>query len=88
MNVLNKKLARAVRGARGQFLAVAAVIMVGIAIYISMTTASENMARAKDLFYRENNFADYYFHVIKAPQAVVRLIEDVPGVTKATGRIQ
>lgn len=88
MNVLNKKLARAVRGARGQFLAVAVVIMVGIAIYISMTTASENMARAKDLFYRENNFADYYFHVIKAPQAVVRLIEDVPGVTKATGRIQ
>jgi len=88
MNVLNKKLARTVRSTRGQFLAVAAVIMVGIAVYISMTTASENMTRAKELFYRENNFADYYFHVIKAPEAAARLVEAVPGVTKATGRIQ
>ena len=88
MNVLYKKMFRTIRGALGQFLAVVSVVMVGIAIYISMTTASFNMTRSKEMFYQENNFADYYFHVVKAPESVTKQIEAIPGVTKATGRIQ
>lgn len=88
MRVLTKKLWRTVRSTRGQFFAVTAVVMVGITIYISMATTSYNMTRSKETFYREYNFADYYFHVIRAPQGVIRQIEAVPGVVKATGRIQ
>lgn len=88
MRVLTKKLWRTVRSTRGQFFAVTAVVMVGITIYISMATTSYNMTRSRDTFYREYNFADYYFHVIRAPQGVIRQIEAVPGVVKATGRIQ
>lgn len=88
MSVLSRKMLRTIRGTLGQFLAVVAVVMVGIAIYISMTTASYNMTRSKDTFYQENNFADYYFHIIKAPESVTKQIEAIAGVTKATGRIQ
>jgi len=44
--------------------------MTSVAVYISMATAFYNLNLSKDEFYRENNFADYYFHVVKAPQQV------------------
>ena len=88
MSVLNKKLWRTVGKTRGQFLAVVAVVTVGIAVYIAMTTAYFNLNESKENFYREHNFADYYFHVVKAPQQVTKQIENLPGVTAVTGRIQ
>lgn len=87
MGVLTKKLSRTIWHTRGQFLAVVAVVMVGISVYIAMSTAYYNLNHSKELFYRENNFADYYFQVIKAPSQVVKQIESVPGVTQVTGRI-
>ncbi|TEB12351.1 FtsX-like permease family protein [Pelotomaculum propionicicum] len=88
MSILAKKLFRTIKTTRGQFLAVTAVVMLGITVYISMSTVSYNMIQSRDLFYREYNFADYYFQVIKAPEGVIRQIESVPGVIRATGRIQ
>lgn len=88
MSVLAKKLWRAIAGTKGQFLAVVAVVAVGISVYISMSTAFFNLQRSQESFYRENNFADYYFHVVKAPQEITRQIELVSGVAAVTGRIQ
>lgn len=88
MSALTKKLWRTVRNTRGQFLAVAAVVAVGISVYISMTTAFYNLNHSRDTFYRENDFAGYYFHVVKAPQEITRQIKAVPGVAAVTGRIQ
>lgn len=88
MKALNKKLWRTIKSTKGQFLAVAAVVAVGISVYIAMSTAYLNLEQSKDRLYRNYNFADYYFHVIKAPEQVTRQIEALPGVTVATGRIQ
>ncbi|GBF35062.1 ABC-type antimicrobial peptide transport system [Desulfocucumis palustris] len=88
MKALNKKLWRTIKSTKGQFLAVAAVVAVGISVYIAMSTAYLNLERSKEQLYRNYNFADYYFHVIKAPEQVTRQIEELPGVTAATGRIQ
>jgi len=88
MGALHKKLWRTIGKTKGQFIAVAAVVTMGIAVYIGMTTAYFNLNESKDQFYREHNFADYYFHVVKAPQQVTKQIEAIPGVTGVTGRIQ
>lgn len=88
MSVLNKKLWRNIISTRGQFLAVTAVVAVGIALYIAMTTAYANLDRAQKEFYRQDNFADYYFQTIKAPEEITRQITALPGVIAATGRIQ
>lgn len=88
MGALHKKLWRTIGKTKGQFLAVAAVVTVGIAVYIGMTTAYFNLNESKEHFYRDHNFADYYFHVVKAPQQVTKQIEAIPGVTGVTGRIQ
>jgi len=88
MDALTKRLFRNFIAARGQFLAIAVVIMVGVTVYVSMTATCNNMTKSADWFYREYNFADYYFQVVKAPQSILRQIEAVPGVIKANGRIQ
>ncbi|MGD0152702.1 MAG: FtsX-like permease family protein [Thermacetogeniaceae bacterium] len=88
MGVLTRKLWRNIISTRGQFLAVAAVVAVGIALYIAMTTAYANLDRAQKDFYRQDNFADYYFQAIKAPEEITRQIAALPGVIAATGRIQ
>lgn len=88
MNVLTKKLLRTIWRTKGQFLAITAVITIGISVFISMATVYSNLSTSKDLFYRENNFADYYFHVVRAPQEIVKQIEALDGVDKVTGRIQ
>ncbi|WP_347488577.1 FtsX-like permease family protein [Desulfoscipio sp. XC116] len=88
MSALYKKLWRTIGKTKGQFIAVAAVVTVGIAVYIAMSTAYFNLNESKERFYRDHNFADYYFHVVKAPQQVTKQIETIPGVTGVTGRIQ
>lgn len=88
MGVLTRKLWRNIISTKGQFLAVASVVAVGIAIYIAMTTTYANLQRAQQDFYRQDNFADYYFQAVRAPEAITRQITALPGVIAATGRIQ
>ncbi|HAU31907.1 MAG TPA: hypothetical protein DCW46_06535, partial [Desulfotomaculum sp.] len=88
MNALTKRLFRNFIVSRGQFLAITAVIMVGVTVYVSMISTCYNMTKSADWFYHDYNFADYYFQVVKAPQGILRQIEAVSGVIKATGRIQ
>lgn len=86
--VLFKRLMRIIWKTKGQFLAVVAVVMVGIAVFISLMTAYANLTASRDSFYRATHFADYTFHVVRAPREVVREIQQVPGVVESTGRIQ
>ena len=61
MNPLNRKLWRNISKNRGQFLAIMAVILVGVSMYIAMNTAYFNLSQSTETFYEEHNFADYYF---------------------------
>ncbi len=88
MSSLTRKLLRTIRTTAGQFIALVAIVTVGVAVYITMTTAFYNLSRSQQIFYQEYDFADYYFHVVKAPAGVINQVKDVPGVLKATGRIQ
>lgn len=88
MGVLNRRLWRTFRKNRLQFLAVALVVMIGVSVFISMNTAYYNLNRSRNMFYQENDFADYYFHVVRAPHQVVKRVEALPGVAMVTGRVQ
>ncbi|NMC28268.1 MAG: ABC transporter permease, partial [Syntrophomonadaceae bacterium] len=88
MGILSKKIWRYILRNLGQFLAAAAVVMGGIIVYVSMSSSYYNLGQAREDFYRENNFAEYNFQVVKAPEAVVKQIGMLEGVSQATGRIQ
>lgn len=86
-SVLLKRLLRTVWQTRGQFFSLVAVVALGITTYICMSTTYYNLEVIKARFYRECNFADYYFQVVKAPEQVINQIKRVPGVTMVNGRI-
>lgn len=88
MGILSKKILRYIGRNFGQFLAASAVVMGGIIVYIAMSSSYYSLSNSMDTFYRDNNFADYYFQVVKAPQSVVKQIEQQPGVKRVTGRVQ
>ncbi|NTW05253.1 MAG: ABC transporter permease, partial [Peptococcaceae bacterium] len=88
MGILSRKIWRYMTNNLGQFLAASAVVMGGIIVYIAMSSAYYSLEQSRDDFYRNNQFADYYFQVVKAPAGVTRQIEELPGVRRVTGRIQ
>ncbi len=66
----------------------ALVITIGISLYVAMSNTFSNLGYAQESFYNDNNFADHYFHVVHAPEAVAKQIASIPGVEKVTARIQ
>ncbi|MDH7478944.1 MAG: ABC transporter permease, partial [Syntrophomonadaceae bacterium] len=88
VRALSKKLRRTIWNTKGQFLAMVAVVTAGVCVYIAVGTAFYNLSRSQENFYREYSFADYYFHVVRAPEQVIRQVKALPGVARATGRIQ
>ncbi len=88
MKVLNRRLQHIIKGSLGQFLGMAVIIAVGISLYIGITTAFFNLSQSQHSFYQDNNFADHYFYIVRAPESILKQVEKVPGVKLATGRIQ
>jgi len=88
MSTLSRKLLRTINSTRGQFVALVVIVTLGVLIYIGMNTAYYNLERSQQQFYSDYRFADYFFQVVKAPESVIARIELIPGVVKATGRIQ
>lgn len=88
MKTINTKLWRNIWFTKTQFAAVVMVMAIGIAVLVAMTTAHSNLYIAQQKFYNDNNFADHYFGVIRAPQRVIQRIAEVDGVAQVSGRIQ
>lgn len=87
MTALFKKLLRNISAGKGQFFAVVAVVAIGIMVYISMSSTYYNLMRAQEDYYSDSNFADYYFHLVRAPEQIVKELEAIPGVNRVNGRI-
>ena len=87
MAVLNKKLVRDMWHARGQALAVAVVVACGVAVYIAIGSAYQNLLLTRDSYYEEYRFADFEIMVDRAPKSAVYKLESIPGVRKSRARI-
>ncbi|MFA0888451.1 MAG: ABC transporter permease [Synergistales bacterium] len=82
------KLARTISSTLGPFVGVVAVVAVGLSVFVAMTAVSDNLARSRETFYRDTDFADLFFHVVRAPEGILERVSAVRGVVRATGRIQ
>jgi len=85
--LLTKKLLRDVRQAVGQFIAAAAVLACGLAVYVGLYSTYRNLTLSRDSYYRQYHFADFFIELERAPLSVVRRVEAIPGVLRARGRI-
>ena len=81
------KLVRDVWRAKGQFVAASAVVMCGLAVYVTLYSCYRNLRLSRDSYYRQYHFADFFIELQNAPQSAVRIVEEIPGVLRASGRI-
>lgn len=87
MRALERKLLRDVVHLRGQLVAVAAVVMCGIAMWVTMRGAYQSLLQSQTDYYVAYRFADVFAHLVRAPLSVARSIEAIPGVTATQPRI-
>jgi len=70
MTVLDLKLLRDLWHMRGQVLAIAAVIMGGVATMVMSLSTYDSLDLTRDRFYREYRFAEVFAHLKRAPETV------------------
>lgn len=87
MRAINRKLVRDVLHLRGQLIAVALVVMCGIATWVTMRGAYQSLLLSQDVYYREYRFADVFAHVERAPLSVAERIGQWPSVVAVQPRI-
>ena len=87
MRAINRKLLRDLWHLRGQIIAVAAVVMCGIAAFVTMRSAYTALVAARADYYRRYRFADVFAHAKRAPEAVAARIRDLPGVATVQTRV-
>ncbi len=87
MKKLHLRMFRMIRHQMGQFLAVAAVIAVGLLMYTAMNMASVNLENSVNAYYESNRFADIYVELVRIPDSGVADVLGIEEVETAEGRI-
>jgi putative ABC transport system permease protein len=87
MKKLNVRLVRLLKESRGQFIAVAMVIILGLGIFVAMSTAALNLRSSLNLYYDDYHVADIFSQVTELPENKLNDLRDIPGITSVQGRV-
>ncbi|MCL2470746.1 MAG: ABC transporter permease [Propionibacteriaceae bacterium] len=87
MRYLVRKLLRDIRHSAGQHVAITLVILIGVACYVGMMSASTSVGRNIDDFYATQKLADLWVTVPSAGPDIVSQIGALPGVAAAESRV-
>ena len=87
MKTLDKKLCRDLWGMRMQALAIAMVIVSGVSIFIMSLSTLDSLFETRESYYRNHRFGDVFATLKRAPLALARRIEEIPGVDKVQTRV-
>jgi len=87
MKSLDIKLWRELWDMRMQALAIAMVIVSGVGIFIMSLSTLDSLYETRGSYYRDNHFAHIFASLKRAPLALVKRIEEIPGVNKVETRV-
>jgi len=87
MRALDRKMLRDLWGMRGQALAIALVVVSGVATYVAMTSVMNTLQSTLDAYYEDYRFADGFASVRRAPEHVLERLRTIPGVNEVQARI-
>jgi len=88
MNALDRKLFRDLWHMRGQVLAIAAVIMGGVATMVMSLSTYDSLVTTRDRFYSEYRLADVFAGLKRAPDPVAERLAALPGVERLETRVR
>lgn len=72
---------------RMQALAIAAVIIGGVGIFIMSLSTLDSLFVTRETYYRDHHFAQVFASLKRAPTSVVKRIAAIPGVDKVETRV-
>ncbi len=87
MLIFLKKFLRDLKEAKGQFISVLAVVIIGVMFYTGLYSALDIFSGAGQKYFTEYRLADLWSTVYRAPEGVVERIGAIPGVKMAEGRV-
>lgn len=87
MRALDIKLLRDLWHMRGQVLAIAAVIMGGVATLVMSLSTYDSLYGTRERFYREYRFAQVFASLKRAPEPVAERLRAIPGVERVETRV-
>lgn len=87
MKKLDKRLLGLIKKSRGSFIAIVAVVAVGIMIFMAMSSAATNLKNTVEHYYKLTQFADMYVQVMQIPDKDIKSLEAKYGLLEASGRI-
>lgn len=70
-----------------QAIAIAMVIVGGVAIFIMSLSTLDSLYETRENYYRSHHFAHVFATLKRAPLSLVRRIEEIPGVDKVEARV-
>ena len=88
MKALDRKLFRDLWHLRGQVLAIAAVIMGGVATLVMSLSTYDSLETTRDRFYAEYRFAEVFVNLKRAPEPVAERLTAIPGVEHLETRVK
>jgi putative ABC transport system permease protein len=87
MRAIDRKLLRDLRGMWGQALAIAFVIVSGVATFVAMTATMDSLQSTLAAYYDDYRFADAFTSVRRAPERLHERLRQVPGVGLVQTRV-
>src|SRR5690606_25721133 len=87
MKALYRKLLREIWQLKGQGMAIAAMVAAGVAMYVMSFTTLEALRHSQRSVYEEQEFADVFVALKRAPEAVVERLRAIDGVALADTRV-
>ncbi|SCZ81346.1 ABC transporter permease [Acidaminobacter hydrogenoformans] len=87
MGVLNRRLLRMILSSKGQNLAIAMVVALGLMLYVAMFSAITNLEVAVNEYFDLTNAADIYVEIPAISASEVSSLLTVDGVKSAQGRV-
>jgi putative ABC transport system permease protein len=87
MKALDKKLWRELWAMRMQAVAIGAVIVGGVGIFIMSLSTLDSLFHTRESYYRDHHFAQVFSSLKRAPLSLVQRIQAIPGVDKVETRV-
>ncbi len=87
MRAIDRKMLRDLWGMRGPALAIALVIVSGVATFVTMTATMGALQRTLASYYSEYRFAEVFATVRRAPETLLETLRGVEGVSQVMTRV-
>lgn len=87
MNALDLKLLRDLWRMRGQAFAIVLVIVSGVATFVMLISNMDSLYLTREKYYQENEFADVFASLKRAPESMKQRIKEIPGVEHVETRV-